>query len=109
MSSSSDIFMLVSIGGCTFVIKSSKGRSNKVLDGSSCREPAAAASSRLACLGSDDSRSHALASSSSHAFAGDILLMLGMYNSCGSGGVRQGAHDRGGATMDFTRDSGRRS
>jgi hypothetical protein len=35
MSSSSDIFMLVSIGGCTFVIKSSKGRSNKVLDGSS--------------------------------------------------------------------------
>jgi hypothetical protein len=36
MSSSSDIFMLLNIGGCAFVIKSSKGCANKVLDGSSC-------------------------------------------------------------------------
>ena len=36
MSSSSDIFMLESLGGCAFVIKSSKGRANKVLDGSGC-------------------------------------------------------------------------
>lgn len=36
MSSSSNIFMLKSLGGCAFVIKSSKGHANEVLDGSGC-------------------------------------------------------------------------